>query len=108
MDPDHRRRLCRKNHFSTDVAGCAFLVQNKVRMHFVGAEFCKVKPTFRVSRDPASGRVTFAAAVKVYALLPPPLDKICEGFMERVCASELGAYIGQLQKATSPPEEHAS
>jgi hypothetical protein len=88
-----------------------YMLKNRVRMHVVGSDLCKVKPTFRISRNKSSGCVTIGAAVKMYAILPPPLDKICEGFMAAVCISEINLYVEsarhtlshQVKQATTTP-----
>jgi hypothetical protein len=87
-------RICARRHFKSDIgSGISFLVRNDVRLHVLGAEFCKVMPTFRMTMEPTSGRCSIGAAIKMYAILPPPLDKICERFMENVCRTEVQLYV---------------
>ena len=111
-DPVAHRQRCAKCHFRSacgaevdavaefdaDVDVDVYLVRNSVRLHVLGAELCKVIPAFRISRDRASGRMTLGAAVKLYAILPPPLDKLCEGFVASVCKAEVDLYVDSVRR----------
>lgn len=55
-------------------------VRNKVKPHVIGAEFIKIKPTFTLSSMGAN-RSILNMHCKMYAIMPPPFDKIMEGFM---------------------------
>lgn len=57
-------------------------VTNRMKLHFLGAEFFKLRPTFWLERDPAEpGAVFLGGTVRHDAVLPPPLNGIAENFM---------------------------
>lgn len=55
-------------------------ITNRMKLHFVGAELFKLRPTFSLQRD-EDGVVTLSGRVRHDAVLPPPLNGIAEGFM---------------------------
>lgn len=67
-------------------------VKNNVRLHFLGAEFFKVKPSFKLMRDTQAKMTYVSGRVEHHAILPPPLNGIAEGFMALNSARELAAY----------------
>ena len=85
-------------------------VQHKIRMHVVCAELVRIKPTFiftlsPIPREGASDEeggcewaLTFGCHVKLYAILPPPLDKVCEGFMVSTCRNEVDLYMAAIRE----------
>lgn len=56
-----------------------YTVANKLKLHFVGAEFFSLKPTFWLERD--AGGVSLGGTVRHNAVLPPPLNGLAERFM---------------------------
>ena len=56
-------------------------VSNKMKLHFVGAEFFKLRPQFWLEQDQETGAVSLGGNVRHDAVLPPPLNSIAEGFM---------------------------
>ena len=72
-------------------------MNNKVRIHVLGAELCCVRPEFRFAMNPETKNLTFGCKIKMYAVLPPPLDKICEHFMLQTCKSEIALYIESMR-----------
>lgn len=64
-----------------------------VRMHFVGAELFKVRPSFHLRTDDADpdGRVWLSARVEHHAVLPRPFNRILEDFMAAQSAAQLYA-----------------
>lgn len=69
-------------------------VRNRTRMHFLGAEMVRVKPSFRIFRDPDASepRYMMEGRVEHHALLPPPLNGIVEMFMAEQSAAKLTLY----------------
>ena len=77
-------------------------VRNRVKLHFVGAEFFKLRPEFSLRRHNTpdgggGGVVTLSGRVRHDAVLPPPLNGIAEGFMCLQSARELHTFAGVLQ-----------
>lgn len=65
-------------------------ITNRLKLHFVGAEFFKLRPSFWLERDPATpGAVFLGGAVRHDAVLPPPLNGIAEDFMMLRSRAEL-------------------
>lgn len=56
-----------------------WLVKNKLKMHFVGAELFGMKPTFWIEETPEG--LFLGGTVRHDAVLPPPLNSIAERFM---------------------------
>ena len=56
-------------------------VQNKVRMHFLGAELVRVRPQFLIRKSASDRQPVFQADVKLDAFFPPPVNMIVESFM---------------------------
>ena len=70
-------------------------IRNKVRMHFIGAEFFHVKPFFSlVKRDQA---IYLNMRIENSAIFPPPLNGICENFMAAKSKKELEFFIEALE-----------
>ena len=65
-------------------------VTHRVRMHFLGAELVRVKPSFRL-RAQTGGPPLLDAEVRVAALFPPPIGGVIEGFMEHFARRQLAA-----------------
>lgn len=80
----------------------ACTVRNKLRMHFVGAELFGIRPTFELTADPRTREVRLGGRVEHYALLPPPLDGIAEGFMVAHTRAHLRAYEAAVRAHALP------
>ena len=65
-------------------------IVNKIRLHFLGAEFIKIKPSFVLQES--DGEIFISGNVEHHAILPPPLDKIAEHFMSIQTQRELDSY----------------
>lgn len=75
-------------------------VSNKLKMHFVGAELFKIRPSFWLSaRDDG---VYLGGRVRHDAVLPPPLNGICERFMALQTWLQLDAFA----KVLADPAKH--
>lgn len=87
VPPPIRRFFCGKELGITtrqhlDKTDDRWTVTNKMKLHFVGAEFFKLRPAFWLERDPAEpGAVFLGGTVRHDAVLPPPLNGIAENFM---------------------------
>lgn len=57
-----------------------FTITNRMKLHFVGAEFFKLRPVFWLERE-QDGGVSLGGLVRHDAVLPPPLNGIAENFM---------------------------
>lgn len=73
-------------------------VTNHMKLHFVGAEFFKLRPTFWLERD-EDGGVSLGGTVRHDAILPPPLNGIAEGFMMLHSHKELRHFATCLHEA---------
>lgn len=62
-------------------------VDHNVKMHFLGAELVRVKPTFVLKKE--ENRSIFAANVKLDAFFPPPLNFVIEGFMANFAKNQV-------------------
>lgn len=102
-----RLRMTIQQHRHTDPNSGITSVRNKLRMHVLGAELCRVQPMFYFSLDPQNN-LSFGCKIKMYALLPPPLDKICENFMLSVSKSEIALYIEAMRKGVQVQCPHSS
>lgn len=72
-------------------------VKNKIRMHFVGAEFFCVKPCFRLQQH---GCQTYISGrVEHHAILPPPLNIIAETFMAEQSKREMEHFGNVLRSS---------
>jgi len=67
-------------------------VTSKVRMHFLGAEFFKVKPVFLLEKK-ENAHIYFSAKVEHHAILPPPLNTIAEHFMHQQTQKEMNQFL---------------
>lgn len=56
------------------------MVDNKVRPHILGAEFVKIRPTFTLTKM-NNNKTELDIHCKLFAIFPPPLNHIMEGFM---------------------------
>ncbi len=74
-------------------------VTNRLKLHFVGSEFFKLRPTFWLERDPDDGNVYLGGMVRHDAVLPPPLDGIAENFMMLNTRKELMHFATCLRDA---------
>lgn len=74
-------------------------VTNKMKLHFVGSELFKLRPTFWLERDPDDGHVYLGGTVRHDAVLPPPLDGIAENFMMLNTRKELVHFATCLRDA---------
>lgn len=74
-------------------------VINRLKLHFVGSEFFKLRPTFWLERDPDTGDVYLGGTVRHDAVLPPPLDGIAENFMMLNTRKELVHFAQCLRDA---------
>jgi hypothetical protein len=54
-------------------------VNNRIKMHMVLSELFHVKPQFYL--EETANEIYFGGEIKHAAVLPPPLNAICEGFM---------------------------
>lgn len=81
----------------TDAA--KWTVTNKMKLHFVGSELFKLRPTFWLERDPDDGNVYLGGTVRHDAVLPPPLDSIAENFMMLNTRKELVHFATCLRDA---------
>jgi len=72
-------------------------VTSKVRMHFLGAEFFKVKPVFLLEKK-ENAHIYFSARVEHHAILPPPLNMIAEHFMHQQTEKEMNQFIELFKK----------
>lgn len=73
-------------------------VTNKLKLHFVGAEFFKIRPSFYLKQD-EDGTVSLGGQVRHDAVLPPPLNGIAEDFMALNSAKEIRHFAHQLAEA---------
>ena len=65
------------------------VIDNRLKMHFVGAELFKIKPRFVFTRDARTGAVNLSGNVSHSAVLPPPFNVIAENFMTACSKREL-------------------
>ena len=69
-------------------------VQNKMRMHFLGAELFRVKPFFYLEHD---GKAAYIRGkVEHAALLPPPINVVAELFMAAHSKKEMESFANVL------------
>lgn len=74
-------------------------VTNKLKLHFVGSELFKLRPTFWLEQDPQTNDVYLGGVVRHDAVLPPPLDGIAENFMMLNTRKELVHFATCLRDA---------
>ena len=67
-------------------------ITSKVRMHFLGAEFFRVKPVFILEKKENS-HIYFSAKIEHHAILPPPLNIIAEHFMHQQTQKEMNQFL---------------
>lgn len=72
-------------------------VANHLKLHFVGAEFFKLRPTFWLEETPEG--IVLGGQVRHTALLPPPLKGIAEAFMMHGSAQQLKVFGASLAEA---------
>ena len=91
---------------SLDRAPARYTVTNKMKLHFVGAEFFKLRPVFWLHLDDAG--VSLGGTVRHDAVLPPPLNGIAENFMMLNSRKELLHFARCLHErglvAGEPPQ----
>lgn len=73
-------------------------VTNHIKMHVVGAELFRVKPTFWLDRKSSQGIVVLGGIVQHEASLPPPLRGIAERFMAAHSERELRRFEQVLRE----------
>ena len=66
-------------------------ISNKIKMHFIGAEFFKIKPFFYLEQK--NDQLFFSAKVENHAIFPPGLSHIAEHFMCLQTEKELDNFI---------------
>ena len=71
-------------------------VENRVRMHFLGAELFQIKPQFSLVKD--GNEVFVVGQVEHHAMLPPPLNSLAESFMSARSTSDLERYTECIRK----------
>lgn len=90
VPPAIRRFFCGKHLRVTTrqhlgIGPTRWQVTNRLKMHFVGSEFFKLRPVFWLEQRPAvdggHAEVYLGGAVRHDAVLPPPLNGIAEAFM---------------------------
>lgn len=102
-----RRFFCGKtlritnNQIKEKPADNHYVVKNKMRMHFLGAEMFKIKPTFAVMKDESGTHAL--AHIEHHAILPPPLNMIAEHFMAAQTQREMEYYRSVLGVAPPHP-----
>lgn len=79
-------------------------VTNKIKLHFVGSEFFKLRPVFWLEHRPAGEDgepegVFLGGSVRHDAVLPPPLNGIAEAFMMAGSEQELRRFGRCLAEA---------
>lgn len=79
-------------------SGDRWTVTNKMKLHFVGAEFFKLRPAFWLERG-VDGVVSLGGAIRHDAVLPPPLNGIAEDFMVLNSKRELLHFARCLHEA---------
>ena len=73
-------------------------VSNKLKLHFVGAELFKMRPSFWLEQSP-DGTIMLGGKVRHDAVLPPPLNGIAESFMMQNSAHTLMQFGKCLAEA---------
>lgn len=71
-------------------------VDNRIKMHFLGAEFVSLKPVFTLTHDETCGFTSISGSVKHVARFPPPINAIVEGFMALNSQKELDHFQNVL------------
>lgn len=69
-------------------------VSNKLKMHFLGAELFRIRPVFWL--EVKNGETYLGGRVQHDAMLPPPLNGICENFMAVQSATQLAKFAEVL------------
>lgn len=83
------------------------LVNNKIKMHFLGAEFFHVKPKFLLLQDELN-QVYVSGHVEHHAILPPPLNGIAEAFMAQHSKREMDRYTTIIEKVIQERNQPSS
>ena len=76
-------------------------VSNRVRPHFLGAEFISIRPSFKLTHTDDDGITYISGKVDNIARFPPPINGIVEGFMAEQSVRELERFKSVL--ATQDP-----
>lgn len=78
------------------ISSTKWQVTNKMKLHFVGSEFFKLRPVFWLEERAAGDgvEVYLGGSVRHDAVLPPPLNGIAEAFMMASSEKEL-RHFGQ-------------
>jgi hypothetical protein len=85
-------------HQHRDFAPCESVVtmRSKVKMHFLGAELFRIKPTFVLRQVPGECAYAISGRTEVNVLLPHPLKGIAESFLVNRSTEELKRYCDIL------------
>ena len=91
-----KRFICGKNLKITtrqylDKSPERWTISNRIKMHFIGAEFFKIKPFFYLEQK--NNQLFFSAKVENHAIFPPGLSHIAEHFMCLQTEKELANFI---------------
>lgn len=70
-------------------------VNNKLKMHFVGAEMFSVRPSFSLEHE--GGQTYIRGKIEHRARLPIPLNNICEQFMSMRSQHEIDYFATVLK-----------
>ena len=108
IPPQIRRFFCGKDlkvttrqHLS--ITSTKWEVTNRLKLHFVGSEFFKLRPVFWLEHRPAGedqeDGVYLGGSVRHDAVLPPPLNGIAEAFMMASSEEELRRFGRCLAEA---------
>lgn len=65
---------------------------NKLKPHFLGAEFISIRPSFKLTHSEEDGTTYISGKVDNVARFPPPLNGIVEGFMAEQSVRELTKF----------------
>lgn len=76
------------------ISGDSLELKNRVRLHCLGAELVKIKPTFRLFKKPNEQGVFFSARIEHHAIFPAPLNHIIERFMCAQSEKHMNHYLG--------------
>ena len=71
-------------------------VNNKLKMHFVGAEMFSVRPSFSLEHE--GGKTYIQGKIEHRARLPIPLNNICEQFMTMRSQNEIAYFATVLRQ----------
>lgn len=69
-------------------------ISNKIKMHFLGAEFFKVKPFFYLEQK--NDQIFFSAKIENHAIFLPGLSHIAEHFMCLQAEKEIQNFVSLI------------